>query len=149
MKVFVSTSWRNQTQPAVVQALRDAGHEVYDFRRAEAAYAVALGAEKGFAWSDVDDAYQSWDAAHYRDMLAEPLVEEGFARDMRALRDCDACLMLQPCGRSASLELGWAAGAGKHTLVLLADQEPELMLKMAQHFCLSIEEAIEVLARLE
>jgi hypothetical protein len=39
-----------------------------------------------------------------------------------------------------------AAGAGKHTLVLLADQEPELMLKMAQHFCLSIDEVIARLA---
>jgi hypothetical protein len=32
--------------------------------------------------------------------------------------------------------------------VLLADQEPELMLKMAQHFCLSIDEVIARLAAL-
>ncbi|HEX5368491.1 MAG TPA: hypothetical protein VFY10_03670, partial [Dehalococcoidia bacterium] len=65
--------------------------------------------------------------------------------DMSALRDCDALVMLQPCGRSAALELGWAAGAGKPTIVLLADGEPELMLKVAHYFCLSVGEMIETL----
>jgi len=56
-------------------------------------------------------------------------------------------VMLQPCGRSAALELGWAAGAGKRTLVLLADaQEPELMLKVADRLCLSIAEVLEDLS---
>jgi hypothetical protein len=56
--------------------------------------------------------------------------------------------MVQPCGRSAALELGWAAGAGKPTIVLLAAAEPELMLKMADYFCLTIEEVIETLRRI-
>jgi hypothetical protein len=68
---------------------------------------------------------------------------------MDALRECDACVMVQPCGRSAALELGWAAGAGKATLVLLADVEPELMLKMADYFCVGIEEVIATLSAIE
>ena len=68
---------------------------------------------------------------------------------MAALRDCDACVMVQPCGRSAALELGWAAGAGKATLVLLSDVEPELMLKMADYFCLDIPEVIDTLESIE
>ena len=32
MKIYVASSWRNAQQPAVVARLREAGHEVYDFR---------------------------------------------------------------------------------------------------------------------
>ena len=32
MKVYVASSWRNEVYPRVVEALREAGHEVYDFR---------------------------------------------------------------------------------------------------------------------
>ena len=31
MHIYVASSWRNTYYPEVVQALRDAGHEVYDF----------------------------------------------------------------------------------------------------------------------
>jgi hypothetical protein len=58
-------------------------------------------------------------------------------------------VMLQPCGRSAALELGWAVGAGKHTLVLLADgQEPELMLRLADHLAASLGELLTMIAEL-
>lgn len=31
-RVYAASSWRNPYQPEIVQKLRDAGHEVYDFR---------------------------------------------------------------------------------------------------------------------
>ena len=31
-KIYVASSWRNQHYPEVVRRLREAGHEVYDFR---------------------------------------------------------------------------------------------------------------------
>jgi hypothetical protein len=74
-------------------------------------------------------------------------TEEGFGLDFNAMRWADTFVMLQPCGRSAALELGWGAGNGKRTLVLLADgQEPELMLKVADRLCLSIAEVLEDLS---
>jgi hypothetical protein len=76
-------------------------------------------------------------------------VLEGFERDMGAPGECDALVMVQPCGRSAALELGWAAGAGKRTIVLLADGEPELMLKMANHFCLNVSEVVATLEEID
>ena len=30
MKIYLASSWRNQHQPEVLQALRAAGHEVYE-----------------------------------------------------------------------------------------------------------------------
>jgi nucleoside 2-deoxyribosyltransferase len=80
-------------------------------------------------------------------VLGHSIAEEGFRLDMNALRWCDTCVMIQPCGRSAALELGWAVGAGKLTVALLADgQEPELMLKMVDKIAVSIEEVIDYLA---
>ena len=123
-------------------ALRDAGYEVYDFRD------PAPGAT-GFSWADIDPGWLEWTARRFRDSLDDPRIVRGFELDMTALQACDALVMVQPCGRSAALELGWAAGAGKPTIVLLSDGEPELMLKMAQHFCLDVEDVIETLKRIE
>jgi len=75
-------------------------------------------------------------------------VQQGFDYDMNALRACDVLVMVQPCGRSAALELGWACGAEKPTIVLLDDGEPELMLKMADHFCLTLDEVVDVLSEI-
>jgi hypothetical protein len=73
---------------------------------------------------------------------------DGFAADMGALMACDACVYLLPCGRSASLELGWAAGAGKRTIVLAAPtlDEPELMVLMADAIALNVQEVVDLLA---
>ena len=35
MKIYVASSWRNERHPGVVELLRIAGHEVYDFRNPE------------------------------------------------------------------------------------------------------------------
>lgn len=141
MNVFVSSSWRSEQQPAVVQALQQAGHEVYDFRNPGPNAA-------GFAWTELDPDWLNWTGAQFREALEHPRVKASFALDMDALRDCDALVMLQPAGRSAALELGWAAGAGKPTIVLLAAGEPELMLKMADRFCLTVEEVLDALGGL-
>jgi len=131
-KIYVASSWRNGKQPAIVRALRNAGHEVYDFRH------PAPGND-GFHWSAVDPAWQSWNAETFRAGLQHPVAVEGFLLDWRAMLWADACVLVMPCGRSAHLELGYFVGAGKTALILLEDGEPELMYKMA-HICTSMEE---------
>ncbi len=54
----------------------------------------------------------------------------------------DACVLVLPCGRSAHLEAGYFAGAGKPLLILLADGEPELMYKMASEIYTELGELI-------
>lgn len=141
MRIYVASSWRNAEQPAVVQRLREAGHEVYDFRNPPGG--------TGFAWSEIDPDWQAWRAVDYREKLAHPRAEEGFASDFNAMQWADVCLLVLPCGRSAHLELGWSAGAGKWTIILTRDgEEPELMAKMATAITVSIEETITVLTDL-
>jgi hypothetical protein len=66
---------------------------------------------------------------------------------MDALNWCEALVAVQPFGRSASLELGWAVGAGKLTVLLLSDGDPELMVKMCDHICIGTGEMLAVLGK--
>lgn len=120
MNVYVASSWRNEFQPDVVVALRSAGHDVYDFRN------PAPG-DCGFHWSEIDPNWERWGPDQYIAGLKHPLARAGFRSDMDALTACDACVLVLPSGRSSHLELGWAAGAGKRTAILLDRVEPELM----------------------
>ena len=121
MRVYVASSWRNTFQPEVVQVLREDGHEVYDFKGSE-----------GFSWREVDPEWLNWNPQSYLRGLIHPCAERGFKRDMDALVKADACVMVMPCGMSASLETGWAKGAGKPTFVYVPElREPDLMVKIA------------------
>jgi len=138
--IYVASSWRNHQQPSVVEALRSAGHQVYDFRHPREG-------DSGFAWSEIDPEWLRWTPAAYRAALDHPLAVSGFRSDMDALIACDTCVLVLPCGRSAHLELGWAAGAGKRTFVLMAQpEEPELMYRMLHGVCLSVDELVLALA---
>ena len=134
--VYVASSWRNETQPRVVAALREAGFEVYDFRH------PAPGCD-GFHWSEIDPKWKEWTPAEFRQGLEHPVAGKGFTQDMAALCSSGLCVLVLPCGRSAHLEAGWAAGMGQRLCILLADGEPELMYRMADHLALSIEEVVE------
>lgn len=126
MKIYVASSWRNEYQPSVVLDLRDAGHEVYDFRN-------PTKEQYGFSWSEIDEDWQQWPPEHFIKALEHPIAERGFGFDYMAMQWADACVLVMPCGRSAHLEAGWFAGAGKHLFVLLPPDthEPELMYKLA------------------
>lgn len=138
MKVYVASSWRNKQQPYVVQRLRSAGYETYDFRKPKKEDSV-------FHWTEIDPDWQSWTPQKFHASLNHPLAINGFKIDFEALQESDVVVLVNPCGRSSHLELGWAAGAGKITIVLLADGEPELSYKLADHIALSIDEVISVL----
>jgi hypothetical protein len=143
VRVYVASSWKTANQPEVVAALREAGHEVYDFRHPSEGHA-------GFSWSDVGLASGPMTAADAVQTLKDPRCETGFSLDMNALRSCDMCVLLQPSGRSAHLELGWAAGAGKWTVVFLQDNEPpDLMYKVTNILVTSMEELLKAVGYAE
>jgi hypothetical protein len=126
MKVYVASSWRCKYQPSVIDLLRSYGLDVYDFRN-------PVPGAHGFGWGEIDPDWLAWQPEIFRSCLDHKLAVEGFSLDMTALRECDACLCVLPCGRSAHLELGWASGAGKQTAIYMPPEEkhePELMYKV-------------------
>lgn len=128
MKIYVASSWRNNVQPRVVEVLRNMGHEVYDFKNPKEG-------DKGFHWSEIAINWEMWTPEEYIEALDHPVAEAGYKSDFDAMEWADAFVGVMPFGRSASLEMGWAAGRGKLTALLLSDSEPELMVKMLAQLC--------------
>ena len=149
MKIYVASSWRNQFQPEVVAELRAVGHEVYDFRGPGDGWGDSGQGVGGFSWSEVDPEWQRWpeNVSRYLDGLEHPRAVEGFARDMDALKRAQVCVMVMPCGPSASMEAGWAMGSGRRTIVYApAIREPDLMVKMFDAITMTLSGVIEFCA---
>lgn len=126
-RIYVASSWRNPHYPEVVRALRDAGHDVYDFR------------ENAFRWSELGLGETCGPGALARG-LDDPRAREHFKLDSTAMESADTCVLVLPAGRSAHLEAGWFAGrdrslVGFTTTVLVyapgVDITPELMYLLA------------------
>lgn len=138
-KIYVASSWRNEFYPEVVARLREAGRDVYDFRNPPSG-------DPGFKWSCVSEDYMDWTPEQYRDNLNHPKAIKQFGNDIEAMESCDACVLVLPCGRSAHTEAGWFAGRGKRTIVYIPEkQEPELMYKLFDKVCCTIEELVDAL----
>ena len=132
-RIYVASSWRNQYYPEVVQRLRDAGHQVYDFRNPPQGGA-------GFHWTDVDPDCAQWSFEQYKEGLNHPAAVKQFANDLEALEWADACVLVLPCGRSAHTEAGWMAGKGKRVVAYIPKmEEPDLMYKLFDKVVGSIE----------
>lgn len=151
MRVYVASSWRNPMQEWVVKVLREAGHNVYDFRNPHQTRERENGRKgKGLAWTEIDPNWQEWTDEQFREALKTQPAIDAFHSDFDAINWCDACVMVpgNTAGRSMHLELGYAAGLGKLTVILLQEKgEPELMYKLATHLCLSLNEVVEVIRR--
>jgi hypothetical protein len=149
-RIYVASSWRCTGYPTVVEALRAAGHGVYDFR-------APTPGRPGFSWNALgfgDPA--TWTFPKFRDALRHPLAVEGFSRDAEAMQWADVCVLVLPCNRSAHLELGWFAGRGRPTAVL-ADpcanvghrfDGAELMYGFVDQLAETVEELVAWLAAL-
>ncbi len=140
MKIYLASSWRNPNQSKVLKQLRDAGHEVYDFK----------DPKESFGWHTIDPDWESWNSTKFIQGLGHPEANRGFARDFEAMHWADACVLLLPCGRSAHLEAGWCTAAGKLTIIFLSGQdEPELMYKMTPFIVDSIQDVLDLLVPAE
>lgn len=82
-RIYVASSWRNPIQPEVVRHLREAGHEVYDFRN------PAPGQE-GFSWRECGGAAATDGPGAgartipaYLEAVRSERAAQGFARTQR------------------------------------------------------------------
>lgn len=139
-RIYVASSWRNPYQPRIVNQLREDGHEVYDFRNPPNGTA--------FSWSEINPDWQQWSPDDYLRGLTHERAKKGFNSDFGAMKWADTCVLVLPSGRSAHLEAGWMAGAGKEVHVLQLDrQEPELMNLLLDSVCITYDKLAERLSQ--
>lgn len=133
-RIYLASSWRNRFQPPLVAALRDIGHEVYDFRHPQG------GDGQGFQWSLLAEDWMDWTPEQTIEHLSSDYAEMGFDRDFAAMQWSTRGALLHPSGRSAHIEAGWLKGSGRTLdVILAAGDEPELMIKMADNIFPSID----------
>lgn len=111
MKVYIASSWKNQT---IVLELADKltleGFEVDAFCR-------STDKRYSFHWSELvdnEDDLKYYDAI---EMLADPRTQRAFREDRKWLDWADCVVMVMPCGRSSHLEAGYAKGKGKSLFI--------------------------------
>lgn len=125
-KIYLATSWKNPYQEHLLSLLRRQGHEVYDFKNPKPG-------NTGFSWSAVDPNWQQWDCIGFMKGIASQKARDGFVLDYMGMHNADTCVILAPCGMSASCEAGWMKGQGKKVFLVVPEGERcpiELMFAM-------------------
>lgn len=129
-RIYVSSSWKNEYQPILVEELRKRGHEVYDFRH-------PYGRNDRNVWEtyferlDSPDNYNDGGVSSmdFFEALGDAEVLKRFSDHYDAMLQSDICILLLPCGRSSHVEAGFMKGLGKAVYVLNPCDNviPELM----------------------
>ena len=148
LKIYVASSWRNPTHPTMVSVLRQLGHHVYDFQNPQTPEDIEAGVEgddKGFHWKQIDPNWENWSAREFRDALDDQRAVDGYNADMAALNWADIVVLLLPCGESAHLEAGYAAGARKTVIAYIDGGEPELMYRLFDAIAINERELADLL----
>lgn len=123
--ICVATSSKPPYHPEVITRLREAGHDVYDFRN-------PLHGHGGFSWSSVSDYWHQWLCGDFLKGMKSPVANSSYKSDKDALERADVRILVLPCGRSAHPEAGWMSGAGKKVIAYIPEyQESELMCKLS------------------
>ncbi|EQD46132.1 hypothetical protein B1A_14721, partial [mine drainage metagenome] len=56
MNIYTASSWKNPFYSDIVRQLKEAGHQVYDFRSAIS----SEGADLAFNWDQIDPQWERW-----------------------------------------------------------------------------------------
>jgi hypothetical protein len=112
MYFYISSSWKNREKVReLVDLLRTAGHDVYDFTDPKCRDTPELPPER-FP--------EQFDPArhNYREYLNSiPEWRQAVECNRRALERCDVVVLLLPCGNDAHADAYYALGLGKYLIV--------------------------------
>ncbi len=123
-KIYLVGSLRNERIPIIANALRDDGHEVFD--------------DWHGAGETADDSWRSYEQARgrkYHEAIKGKAASNICEFDRSNILASDIVILILPAGRSGHMEIGFAAGAGKRTHILLdADYDRwDVMYRLADH----------------
>jgi hypothetical protein len=138
-KLYIAGSLRNPRIPQVAQAIRSA-----DLRLDVFDDWFAVGPDADDHWR----AYEMAKGAGYMEALLGHTAKHVFQFDKKHLDESDGLLLVLPAGKSAHLELGYMAGRGLWTGILLEDKDPErwdVMYQFADYLFSDVSEVIDQL----
>lgn len=132
--IYVIGSLRNEEVPTVSKAIRSLGIDAFDDW-------YAAGPEADDYWKK----YETDRGSSYEVALAGHAARHVFEFDKYHLDRCDAALLVLPAGRSGHLELGYVAGSGRPSYILLDGQDTrwDVMYQFATKVFKNKEEMIE------
>jgi nucleoside 2-deoxyribosyltransferase len=139
MKVYLIGSLRNPQIPLLAEHIRADKHpadEVFDDW-------YAAGPEADDKWME----YEKSRGHTFIQALDGHAATHVYEFDKKHLDSCDVAVMVMPAGKSAHLELGYCAGKGKRTIILM-DGEPErfdVMYNFADHVVTSWKDLLSLL----
>ena len=110
-QIYIIGSLRNPLIAEIGNELRGYGYTVFDDWH-------AAGPEADDHWK----AYEQNRGRTYMQALEGHAARNVFAFDKRNLDASDAAMLVLPAGKSGHLELGYMAGKGKPTFILLEDE---------------------------
>lgn len=110
-KVYIGGALANPEIVRITKLLLDHGYDAFSEW-------YTPGKEADVLWRDYELAL----GFDYRTALQRPSAKNTFNFDRKHIEESDTFLMVLPCGKSAHLELGYAAGLGKDTLIYMPEQ---------------------------
>jgi len=113
-KIYIASSWKNkETIRSMAWVLRKIGHEVFDFTDPESR-------PEGFdcfTFSASEWARKPKSQIEWKEFMELEATRRAFESDKAGLDWADTIIMLNPCGRNAHLEAGYAIGKGKDLFI--------------------------------
>lgn len=135
-KIYIIGSLRNELVPEMANKLREAGHEVFD--------------DWYSAGPEADDYWHSYElkkGKSYKQALQGYAAKNVFNFDKSHLDRNEIAVLILPAGKSGHLELGYVAGCGKPTYIILDDPDRwDVMYQFATNVFYSINELIAELS---
>ena len=136
-QIYLIGSLRNEQVPIIGNQLRAKGFNIFDDWHA--------------AGPEADDHWKSYEKERgrtYVEALEGAAAKNVYAFDKRNLDASDAAILILPAGKSGHLELGYMAGSGKLTYILM-DHEGDrwdVMYQFANAIAYSVDDLADKMA---
>ena len=135
MIIYLIGSLRNPRIPDIGNALREAGHEVFDDW-------YAAGEKADDAWRD----YEKSRGRTFPEALSGLAAQHVFSFDRKHLEAADIGVLVLPAGKSGHIEMGWLVGRGRSCYVLLDNLDRwDVMYMFASGVFTSLDDLMKVL----
>ncbi|MBZ2166991.1 nucleoside 2-deoxyribosyltransferase [Methanobacterium spitsbergense] len=140
MKIYLASSWKNHKMVRdIAEYLRTEGHEVDDFTDDSQGRFV-------FSYKEITEDDQKLNAKNF---MQDKRAQQAFKEDKSRIDWADTLICVLPCGLSAHMELGYAAGKGKKVIIYAPDGfapgEWEVMYGFAEGMTESLKEIYKIL----